>query len=171
MTPPHPPHTRTHSYYLPTSHAMKSFIGTIVSCAVLLGNASAFAPGGNIGFHRSSAPAKVIAPIISSSFGNARISENHPMALQRQRSSVASIQTMGLFGLGGPEIAIILIAGAFLLGPQKLAELGKEAGKMAGELKEVPKEFQAGLAEGEKEAMKMKKEIADSIKDADKVEV
>ena len=147
---------------------MKSLIGTIVSCAVLLGNASAFAPGGNIGFHRSSAPTKVIAP---SSYGNARISENHPMALQRQRSSVASIQTMGLFGLGGPEIAIILIAGAFLLGPQKLAELGKEAGKMAGELKEVPKEFQAGLAEGEKEAMKMKKEIADSIKDADKVEV
>lgn len=148
---------------------MKSFIGTIVSCVALLGNASAFAPGGNNAFvHRSSAPTKVIT---TSSFGNAQISENHTMTLQRQRRSVASIQTMGLFGLGGPEIAIILIAGAFLLGPQKLAELGKEAGKMAGELKEVPKEFQAGLAEGEKEAMKMKKEIADSIKDADKVEV
>ncbi len=69
---------------------------------------------------------------------------------------------MGLFGLGGPEIAIILIAGAFLLGPQKLAELGKEAGKMAGELKEVPKEFQEGLAEGEKMAQQTKKEIAES---------
>merc|ERR1711862_805488 len=33
-----------------------------------------------------------------------------------------------VFGLGGPEIAVILIAGAFLLGPQKLAELGKDAG-------------------------------------------
>ena len=145
---------------------MKSFIGTIVSCAALLGNASAFAPG-KFGVNRSST---VPTP---SSFGNARthITDNQPIAIQRQRSSVASVQTMGLFGLGGPEIAIILIAGAFLLGPQKLAELGKEAGKMAGELKEVPKEFQAGLAEGEKEAQKMKKEIADSIKDADKVEV
>lgn len=151
---------------------MRTFIGSIVSCLALLGNASAFAPGGNTFAHRSSASRKVIAPI---TFDNSRAytitTENHPMALQRQRSSVASIQTLGLFGLGGPEIAIILIAGAFLLGPQKLAELGKEAGKMAGELKEVPKEFQAGLAEGEKEAMKMKKEIADSITDAEKVEV
>lgn len=63
-------------------------------------------------------------------------------------------------------MAVILIAGAFLLGPSKLAELGKEAGKMAGELKEVPKEFQDGLAEGEKQAQQMKKEIAAS-KDAE----
>ncbi len=67
---------------------------------------------------------------------------------------------MSLFGLGGPELAVILIAGAFLLGPQKLAELGKDAGKIAGELKEVPKEFQKGLEEGEKQAMDIKKEIA-----------
>mmetsp|Transcript_4382 Transcript_4382/g.7858 ORF Transcript_4382/g.7858 Transcript_4382/m.7858 type:complete len:157 (-) Transcript_4382:373-843(-) len=75
-------------------------------------------------------------------------------SLRRQRSSVASVQTMSLFGLGGPELAIILIAAAFVLGPQKLAELGKDAGKIAGELKEVPKEFQKGLAEGETEAKK-----------------
>ena len=67
-----------------------------------------------------------------------------------------SVRLYGLFGLGAPEIAIILIAAAFLLGPQKLAELGKDAGKIAGELKEVPKEFQAGLAEGEKQARMMK---------------
>ena len=59
---------------------------------------------------------------------------------------------MSLFGLGAPELAIILIAAAFLLGPSKLAELGKDAGKIAGELKEVPKEFQKGMAEGEIEA-------------------
>jgi sec-independent protein translocase protein TatA len=62
----------------------------------------------------------------------------------------------GLFGLGAPEIAVILIAAAFLLGPQKLAELGKDAGKIAGELKEVPKEFQAGLKEGEQAAQMAK---------------
>ncbi|KAL3797308.1 hypothetical protein ACHAW5_011304 [Stephanodiscus triporus] len=147
---------------------MKFFIGTIVSFAALISNALAFAPGNAFGVHKSA------AVIPKPSFGNAQgasyIADNQARAIQRQRSSVASVQTMGLFGLGGPEIAIILIAGAFLLGPQKLAELGKEAGKMAGELKEVPKEFQQGLAEGEKEAQRMKKEIADSIKDADKVE-
>lgn len=54
-----------------------------------------------------------------------------PVSLQRQRKSVASVQTMGLFGLGAPEIAVILVAAAFLLGPQKLAELGKDAGKVS----------------------------------------
>ena len=80
--------------------------------------------------------------------------ESMPASLQRQRRSVAPVQTMGLFGLGAPEIAVILVAAAFLLGPQKLAELGKDAGKIAGELKEVPKEFQKGLAEGEESAKK-----------------
>lgn len=73
-------------------------------------------------------------------------------SLSNQRRSVAQVQLQGLFGLGAPEIAIILVAAAFLLGPQKLAELGKDAGKIAGELKEVPKEFQKGLEEGEKAA-------------------
>jgi sec-independent protein translocase protein TatA len=72
--------------------------------------------------------------------------------LQRQRKSVANVQTMGLFGLGIPEIGIILVAAAFLLGPDKLAEFGRDAGKIAGELKEVPKEFQKGLEEGETNA-------------------
>lgn len=79
-----------------------------------------------------------------------------PAALQRQRNSVAQVQTMGLFGLGAPEIGIILVAAAFLLGPEKLASLGKDAGKIAGELKEVPKEFQAGMAEGEAQAKALK---------------
>lgn len=74
---------------------------------------------------------------------------------------------MGLFGLGAPEIAVILVAAAFLLGPQKLAELGKDAGKIAGELKEVPKEFQAGLKEGEQAAQATKQSIAvEATKDA-----
>ena len=72
---------------------------------------------------------------------------------------MASVQTMGLFGLGAPEVAIILVAAAFLLGPQKLAELGKDAGKIAGELKEVPKEFQKGLSEGEELAKANKQKV------------
>lgn len=93
-----------------------------------------------------------------------------PVTIQNQRHSVAQVQTMSLFGLGGPEIAIILIAAAFLLGPQKLAELGKDAGKIAGELKEVPKEFQKGLAEGEQLAQEAKKDIVGEIADAKKEE-
>ena len=72
---------------------------------------------------------------------------------------------MGLFGLGAPEIAVILVAAAFLLGPQKLAELGKEAGKIAGELKEVPKEFQKGLEEGEEQAKTIKQKTLEEKKE------
>ena len=54
-----------------------------------------------------------------------------PIAIQNQRYSMAQVQTMSLFGLGGPELAIILIVAAFVLGPEKLSELGKDAGKIA----------------------------------------
>ena len=97
-----------------------------------------------------------------------------PASLQRQRRSVAQVQTMGLFELGAPEIAIILVAAAFLIGPQKLAEMGKDAGRIAGELKEVPKEFQEGLKEGEASAAEMKKEssskVVEAVKEEDKKE-
>ncbi len=108
------------------------------------------------------ATASAFAPVTPQSFRSMTqptIPSSHyytPAALQHQRKSVANVQTMGLFGLGAPEIAIILVAAAFVLGPQKLAELGKDAGKIAGELKEVPKEFQKGLQEGEANANKLK---------------
>jgi sec-independent protein translocase protein TatA len=90
-----------------------------------------------------------------------------PPALQRQRKSMAPVQTMGLFGLGPAEVAIILVAAAFVLGPEKLASLGKDAGKIAGELKEVPKEFQKGLSEGEMQAKTM---TTKNIEEVEKVE-
>ena len=126
---------------------MKS-ISTIL-LALLLASAQAFAP-----VSRAFRSTVVEQPPTTATKNAA-----HPAAsqlLKRQRQSVASVQTMGLFGLGAPEIAVILVAAAFLLGPQKLAELGKDAGKIAGELKEVPKEFQAGLKEGEQAAQTMK---------------
>jgi len=52
----------------------------------------------------------------------------HPKA-----STSTSLQ--GLFGLGGPEIAICLVAAGVLLGPAKLGELTKELGKVAGEVR------------------------------------
>ena len=44
---------------------------------------------------------------------------------------------------------VILGLGAFVLGPDKLASMAKDFGKVAGELKDVPKEFKEGLEEGE----------------------
>lgn len=115
------------------------------------------------------ATASAFAPIAPQSFRlmvtqqTLPSNNNIPAALQHQRKSVANVQTMGLFGLGAPEIAIILVAAAFVLGPQKLAELGKDAGKIAGELKEVPKEFQKGLQEGESNANKLKQAPPGSV--------
>lgn len=86
-------------------------------------------------------------------------------ALVQQRRSVSNVQTQGLFGLGGLEIAVILAVAAFIIGPQKL-------GSMAGQLKtglddvpeefkKIPEEFQKGVEEGEinarsRKAKKMK---------------
>lgn len=67
----------------------------------------------------------------------------------------------GLFGLGAPEIAVIVAVGAFILGPSKLAQLAKEAGKGAGDLKNVPLEFQKGFqsAEASEETKKVAREL------------
>mmetsp|Transcript_11228 Transcript_11228/g.16385 ORF Transcript_11228/g.16385 Transcript_11228/m.16385 type:complete len:86 (+) Transcript_11228:1-258(+) len=63
---------------------------------------------------------------------------------------------MGLFGLGAPEIAVILILSVFLIGPQKLGELTRDAGKMSSgikdEWKDIPQEFKKGFEEGEIES-------------------
>jgi len=121
--------------------------------------------------------AKAFAPIATTSTkeskktlgrfqGQAFISHKNPTIMIRKQGKILGTTTtstsLELFGLGGAEIAIILVAAAFLLGPQKLAELGRDAGKIAGELKEVPKEFQKGLAEGEIQAKNIKKELSES---------
>ena len=116
---------------------------------LLLGNTSAFVSPAKKALGSTTA---AVMPMGSSFLLQQQ--QQFPPALARQRKSVAPVQTMSLFGLGAPELVIILIAAAFLLGPQKLAELGKDAGKIAGELKEVPKEFQKGLKEGEEQASK-----------------
>ena len=81
---------------------------------------------------------------------------------RRPRRNVA----MSLFGLGPPELAVCLGIAAFVLGrgrcapkptpagdpslppprrPEKLGSMAKDFGKVAGELKDVPKEFKEGL--------------------------
>ncbi|VEU40792.1 unnamed protein product [Pseudo-nitzschia multistriata] len=80
--------------------------------------------------------------------------------LSRHRRSVANVQTMGLFGLGAPEIAIILAAGAFVIGPEALGNmlgsaagnLKNEYGDLPNELKKIPEEFQKGFEESTENA-------------------
>lgn len=79
-----------------------------------------------------------------------------PTLILKQRKSVGTIQTMSLFGLGGPELLVIGLAVFFVLGPQKIAELGRNAGRAASEYKDIPKEFQKGLEEGETDARSRK---------------
>ena len=77
------------------------------------------------------------------------------------------MQTAGLFGLGLPEIAIILVAGLFVLGPEKISELVRASGQMAGELKDelrdVPVEFKKGLEEGETNARSSKAKVMEPV--------
>ena len=68
---------------------------------------------------------------------------------RRNAKTRRSVVTNSLFGLGAPELVVILGLGAFVLGPDKLASMAKDFGKVAGELKDVPKEFKEGLEEGE----------------------
>jgi sec-independent protein translocase protein TatA len=122
----------------PLLDTMKSFLLALL--CLVVGSSQAFVPAAPRG----------------TAWTTTSTADLRPVALQRQRQSVAPIQTQGLFGLGAPEIGVILVAAAFLLGPEKLAEFGRDAGKVAGELKEVPKEFQKGLEEGEAQAKTMK---------------
>jgi sec-independent protein translocase protein TatA len=137
---------------------MNRLVSSLLITLAALANVNAFAPNGST-FGVPSVRSSSLSP-----------SFTPPAALQRQRHSVAQVQTMGLFGLGAPEIGVILVAAAFLLGPDKLAEFGKDAGKIAGELKEVPKEFQAGMAEGEASAQATKKKMESADAEVEKKE-
>lgn len=79
--------------------------------------------------------------------------QQHP-CLRRQRRSVSTVQTMGLFGLGAAELLVIAAVGAFIVGPEKLGSMvgslkgGLDDG-LAEDLKRIPEEFQKGVEQGE----------------------
>jgi sec-independent protein translocase protein TatA len=92
-----------------------------------------------------------------------------PTSIQKQRKSVTNVQTMSIFGLGAPELAIILVAALLVLGPEKITEVVRQSGKVAGELKdelkEVPAEFKKGLEEGEGNVRSKTAKVMDTVPD------
>lgn len=60
-----------------------------------------------------------------------------------------------MFGLGIPEIIVILLAvGVLLFGSKKIVELARSMGRFSGEFKKGKKEIEAELRQGEEETKK-----------------
>mmetsp|Transcript_19757 Transcript_19757/g.19869 ORF Transcript_19757/g.19869 Transcript_19757/m.19869 type:complete len:157 (-) Transcript_19757:90-560(-) len=80
-----------------------------------------------------------------------------------------SIIVKDLLGLGPAEIAIALVVGLVLFGPETLKSLSKDVGKAAAELKEIPKTFKEGMEEGSESVQidKMKAIAAEKRKKRD----
>jgi Sec-independent protein translocase protein TatA len=74
-----------------------------------------------------------------------------------------------LLGFGPAEIAITLVLGLILFGPETLKSLSKDVGKAAAELKEIPKTFKEGMEEGAQnsQVVKMKMLAAEKRKKRD----
>eukprot|EP00933_Yihiella_yeosuensis_P015286 TRINITY_DN13393_c0_g1_i1.p1 TRINITY_DN13393_c0_g1~~TRINITY_DN13393_c0_g1_i1.p1 ORF type:complete len:168 (+),score=57.86 TRINITY_DN13393_c0_g1_i1:87-590(+) len=70
--------------------------------------------------------------------------------LKRHDARPTPLVARQIFGLGTSEILVILGAAILFFGPETLKGVAKEAGKAAGDLKDVPEAFQKGMEETDK---------------------
>lgn len=76
-----------------------------------------------------------------------------PSLQQRARlPSRRSRVSMALFGLGLPEVFVIAGVGILIFGPNKIAELGKDLGGIAGGVKKASAEFKEAMQDSLDEA-------------------
>ena len=93
----------------------------------------------------------------------------HPALSRRQITKPSSTHLQSFFGLGPGELILIFLAGLIVIGPSKLLQFSKVAGKTAAglgdewsEIKSIPEEFQKGMEEGEIEARSRKAKVMDT---------
>ncbi|CAN5600088.1 hypothetical protein BH23CYA1_BH23CYA1_20900 [soil metagenome] len=68
---------------------------------------------------------------------------------------------MNIFGIGLPEMGLIMIVALLVFGPKKLPEIGRSMGKALKGFQEASKEFET---EFKKEADRIEKSVAEPMK-------
>lgn len=68
-----------------------------------------------------------------------------------------------MFGLGVPELIIILVVILIIFGPSMIPKMGKALGETVRALRHTSKEIEEGPDEEEKESKKRKKETKEAI--------
>jgi sec-independent protein translocase protein TatA len=68
---------------------------------------------------------------------------------------------MNFFGIGLPEMVLILVVALLVFGPKKLPEIGRSMGKAIRSFQDASKEFEA---EFKREAEQLEKSVAEPMK-------
>lgn len=68
---------------------------------------------------------------------------------------------MNIFGIGLPEMALIMVLALLVFGPKKLPEIGRSLGKALRGFQEASKEFES---EFKKEAERIEKVVSEPMK-------